>query len=99
MYRKFIEEHFGNVHLKGFECMVDACELYAAGCPGISVIYHEVADKHKTSPGCIERNIRHYISYLNEDTIRRCLPAMNKPTNLAVIAAIVYEVNKEANHE
>lgn len=99
MYRKFIEEHFGNVHLSGFEYLVRSCELYAEGSKDICTNYRIIAEEHKgTRYGRIERAIRYYVHNIYPHILCSCLPTMNKPTNGSVIAAIVYEVNKEARH-
>lgn len=104
MYRKFIEEHFGEVHLKGFECLVRACELYAAGMRTMSYIYREVSMEcpDVKSKYSIERNIRYYIHFIPPHLLYSCLPRMQNTSNKSVVAAIVEaanNANKEAKND
>ena len=97
MYRRFIEANFGRVHLKGFEYLVAACEMYAAGNDRISLVYYEVADRFKDRGATyarVERDIRHYISRIDHSELFATLPYLPEATNKAVVAAIVYTANK-----
>ena len=97
MYRRFIEANFGRVHLKGFEYLVAACEMYDAGNDRISAIYYDVADKFKgrgATYARVERDIRHYISKIDHAVLFNTLPYLPEATNKAVVAALVYTANK-----
>ena len=96
MYRKFIERNFGNVHMKGFEYLIKACELYADGFEKISNVYLIIAKHYDgASYATVERDIRFYIQNISRSTLYGCLPTMKAFTNKSVVAAIVYEVHKE----
>ena len=95
MYREFIINNFGNVHLKGFELLVKACEIYNAGITTMERVYTIIAaDYPSVSRYSIERNIRIYIHSFEPHELERHLPHMYIITNKSVVAAIVAEVNK-----
>lgn len=97
MYRRFIEANFGRVHLKGFEYLVAACEMYAKGNDKISSVYHDVADKfkdHGATYARVERDIRHYIYRIDHSELFAIMPYLPEATNKSVVAAIVYTANK-----
>lgn len=96
MYRRFIEANFGRVHLKGFEYLVAACEMFADGNHKISSVYHDVARKYKHEGATyarVERDIRHYINGIDPYVMFDALPYMPNATNKAVVAAIVYAID------
>lgn len=97
MYREFIVNNFGNVHLKGFELLVKACEMYSVGMTTMEQVYKCLADERPgVSRHGIERSIRSYIHALEPRELERCLPRMYTITNKSVIAGIVTEANREA---
>ena len=92
MYEKFIAEHFGNLHHKGFRYIVRLCELYAEKNQKITGLYYEIAKEFNVSYANVERCLRVYI----EDMPEWGLPVrVNKMTIAEVVPAIVYCVKRE----
>ena len=93
MYEKFIAEHFGNLHHKGFRYIVRLCELYAEDeRHKITGLYYQIASEFDESYSRVERCLRKYI----EDMPSWELPVkINKMTIAEVVPAIVYCVKKE----
>lgn len=93
MYEKFIAEHFGNLHHKGFKYIVRLCELYAEDeRQKITGLYYEVAKEFNVSYANVERCLRVYVENMPEwDFPVR----INKMTIVEVVSAIVYCVKKE----
>lgn len=92
MYEKFIAEHFGNLHHKGFKYIARLCELYAENNQKITGLYYEVAKEFNASYANVERCLRKYV----DDMPAWELPVkINKMTIAEVVPAIVYCVKKE----
>lgn len=82
---KFMAENFGFVHLKGFQYLALACTLYPS-C--MMDIYKAVANEFNTTPGRVERNIRHYKDKIKYYKLS-CVVSENFP-NKELMAAIRY---------
>ena len=92
MYEKFIAEHFGNLHHRGFKYIARLCELYAENNKKITGLYYEVAKEFNVSYANVERCLRVYVGDLPEWD----LPVrINKMTIAEVVPAIVYCVKRE----
>lgn len=92
MYEKFIAEHFGNLHHKGFKYIARLCELYEKENQKITGLFYEVAKEFNVSYASVERCLRVYI----EDMPEWNLPVkINKMTIAEVVPAIVYCVKRE----
>lgn len=93
MYEKFIAEHFGNLHHKGFRYIVRLCELYAEDeRQKITGLYYQIASEFDESYSRVERCLRKYV----EDMPEWESPVkINKMTIAEVVPAIVYCVKKQ----
>ena len=92
MYEKFMAEHFGNLHHKGFKYLARLCELYEKENQKITGLYYNIAKEFNSSYASVERCLRVYI----EDMPEWGLPVrINKMTIAEVVPAIVYCVKKE----
>lgn len=93
MYEKFIAEHFGNLHHKGFRYIVRLCELYEEGKSlKITGLYYQIGSEFGETYPRVERCLRKYV----EDIPAWDLPVkINKMTISEVVPAIVYCVNKQ----
>lgn len=93
MYKKYLIENFGNLHLSGLDLLARACELYSEGDRKFTYIYTKVARETGLSYQRVERNIRHYIDKSIKDNAEGKLTSkMHSFANKEVVAAIVYEV-------
>lgn len=92
MYEKFIAEHFGNLHHKGFKYIARLCELYEKEGKKITGLYYKIAKEFNSSYASVERCLRVYV----EDIPEWNLPVrINKMTPGEVVPAIVYCVKRE----
>lgn len=87
-YYSFMLEKFGNAHLTGFAYLASCCAWYANGVQDIRHMYTFVANKHSTSKGAVERNIRTYIEHIKEWP--EDIPRPDTLSNKKVIAAIAH---------
>lgn len=92
MYEKFIAEHFGNLHHKGFKYIARLCELYEKENQKITGLYYKIAKEFNSSYASVERGLRVYV----EDMPEWNLPVrINKMTPSEIVPAIVYCVKNE----
>ena len=92
MYEKFMAEHFGNLHHKGFKYIARLCELYEKENQKITGLYYKIAKEFNSSYASVERCLRVYV----EDIPEWNLPVrINKMTPGEVVPAIVYCVKRE----
>lgn len=92
MYEKFIAEHFGNLHHKGFKYIARLCELYEKENQKITGLYYKIAKEFNSSYASVERCLRVYV----EDMPEWNLPVrINKMTPSEIVPAIVHCVKRE----
>lgn len=98
-------------HLGGFQLLVRAAEIYSED-PYISItkeLYPKLAEEFGTKASCVERRIRHAISYAADcsapgtgiwavvgNTVRL---NQDKPTNSSVISALAMLSDEEMEDE
>lgn len=82
--------------LVGFAYIISSVEylIENRNAPAMSM-YQYVADKHGTSPHCVERSIRHALSQANLESESHCslFGGLKKKTNTSCLAILAWEVN------